>query len=82
MRPASSMRRGPSGILPWSQEAAVEVVVQVNGKTRSKVTVPRDATEEAVVAAARADDNVRRFPADKPFRKVVYVQNRLVNLVI
>ena len=58
------------------------MVVQVNGKTRSKVTVPRDAAEETVVAAAPADETVRRFTAGKPIRKVIYVPNRLVNLVV
>jgi len=60
----------------------VELPVQVNGKTRSRVHVPRNATEQAAVAAAQADPAVRRFTAGKEVRKVIYVANRLVNLVI
>ena len=63
-------------------EDQVEVAVQVNGKTRSKVTVPRDAAQDVVVAAALRDPAVRRFTEGKEVRKVVYVPNRLLNLVV
>ena len=63
-------------------EDEVEVVVQVGGKTRSKVSVPRDAEEKEVVAAAQQDAAVRRFTEGKEVRKVVYVKNRLLNLVV
>jgi leucyl-tRNA synthetase len=63
-------------------EDEVEVVVQVGGKTRSKVSVPRDASEEFVVAEAQRDAGVRRFTEGKDVRKVVYVKNRLLNLVV
>ena len=63
-------------------EDTVEIAVQVSGKTRSRVTVPRDAEEAAVVAAAQQDAAVRRFTEGKEVRKVVYVPNRLLNLVV
>ena len=63
-------------------EDEVEVVVQVNGKTRSRVRVPRDADESTVVAAAERDDAVQRFMAGKAVRKRVLVPNRLLNLVV
>jgi leucyl-tRNA synthetase len=63
-------------------EDRVEVVVQVNGKTRSKVSVARDAEEETVVAAALRDAGVQRFVEGKGVRKRVYVANRLLNLVV
>jgi leucyl-tRNA synthetase len=56
--------------------------VQVNGKTRSKVSVSRGAEQGAVVAAAQEDAAVRRFTDGKEVRKVVYVPNRLLNLVV
>jgi len=58
------------------------VVIQVNGKTRSRVTVPRDATESAVVEAALADPATSRFTEGKTVRKRIYVPGRLVNLVV
>jgi leucyl-tRNA synthetase len=63
-------------------EETVEIAVQVSGKTRSRVTVPRDADQGAVVAAAQEDAAVRRFTEGKEVRKVVYVPNRLLNLVV
>ena len=63
-------------------EDTVEIAVQVSGKTRSRVTVTRDADEAAVVAAAQEDAAVRRFTEGKELRKVVYVPNRLLNLVV
>ncbi|MCI0658825.1 MAG: class I tRNA ligase family protein, partial [Acidobacteria bacterium] len=63
-------------------EDRIEVVVQVNGKTRSKVTVARDAEEEEVVEAALRDAVVGRFVEGKGVRKRIYVANRLLNLVV
>jgi leucyl-tRNA synthetase len=63
-------------------EDRIEVVVQVNGKTRSKVQVARDADEETVVAAALRDAGVGRFMEGKGVRKRIYVANRLLNLVV
>ncbi len=63
-------------------EETVEIAVQVSGRTRSRVTVPRDAEQGAVVAAAQEDAAVRRFTEGKEVRKVVYVPNRLLNLVV
>jgi len=60
----------------------VEVVVQVNGKVRGRVTVSRGATEAQVVALALKDESVRKFVDGKPVRKTVYVQDRLLNLVV
>jgi leucyl-tRNA synthetase len=63
-------------------EDQVEVAVQVNGKTRGKVTVARDEEQGAVVEAAQRDAAVKRFTEGKELRKVVYVPNRLLNLVV
>jgi leucyl-tRNA synthetase len=63
-------------------EDQVEVVIQVSGKTRGRVSVPRDAEQGAVLAAAQEDAAVRRFTEGKEVRKVVYVPNRLLNLVV
>ncbi len=63
-------------------EARVEVAVQVNGRTRGKITLPRDAAEAQVVAAALRDPAVARFTAGKPVLKQVVVPNRLVNIVV
>jgi leucyl-tRNA synthetase len=60
----------------------IEVVVQVNGRLRGRVTVPADADEGAVRVAALADANVQRFMEGRPVRKFVYVPGRLANVVV
>jgi leucyl-tRNA synthetase len=60
----------------------LELVVQVNGKLRGRVTVAAGASEEAVKAVALADETVRKFVGDKPVRKVIVVAGKLVNVVV
>ncbi len=72
--------------IPWDPglvlEHTVEIAVQVNGRTRAKLNVHRDAEESHVVAAALADETVIRFLAGKSRTKTIYVPNRLLNLVV
>ncbi|HWA15029.1 MAG TPA: leucine--tRNA ligase, partial [Gemmatimonadales bacterium] len=60
----------------------IEVPVQVNGKTRGRVTVDRGATQEVVLAAALAEPQVAKFVEGKEVRKVIFVQDRLINIVV
>ena len=62
--------------------AVIEVPVQVNGKLRGRITVPADAAEADLVAAALADPQVRAHVGDRPLRKQVVVPGRMVNLVV
>jgi len=63
-------------------EEEIELVVQVNGKLRARLTVPRGLAETDAVVRAQGEDAVRRFVDGKAIRKVVYVPDRLVNLVV
>jgi leucyl-tRNA synthetase len=60
----------------------IDLVVQVNGKTRGTVKVPRGSTEDAAVARAMTDPTVQRFVTGKEVRKRVFVKDRLLNLVL
>ena len=62
-------------------EKEVEMVVQVNGKVRSKITLAADATRETAESAARADPKVQSHLEGLAVRKVIVVPGRLVNLV-
>ena len=64
------------------ERAMVEVVVQVNGKLRARITVPVDSGDAALREAALADLNVRKFVGDAAVRKVVIVPGKLVNVVV
>jgi leucyl-tRNA synthetase len=63
-------------------QESVEIVVQVNGRLRARVSVPADAGKDAVVERAMADDNVRRHTEGKTVRKTIYVPGKLVNVVV
>jgi leucyl-tRNA synthetase len=58
------------------------VVVQVNGKLRSKITVAAGTAEEELKALALADDKVQPFLTGVEVRKVICVQGKLVNIVV
>ena len=62
-------------------EDEVEIVIQVNGKLRDKMTAAIDAAEPDVEAAALANPKVQELTAGKTIRKVVVVRNKLVNIV-
>jgi leucyl-tRNA synthetase len=65
-----------------AKEDVVEVVIQVNGKLRSKVEVPRDSVEDAVKSLALRDERVVKFLEGKTVAKAVFVPNKLLNLVV
>jgi leucyl-tRNA synthetase len=60
----------------------LEIVVQVNGKLRGRVTVPAGAPDDAVREIALADENVARHVAGKTLKKAIIVPGKLVNLVV
>ncbi len=70
----------------FDQEAAREdeitLVVQVNGKLRSRMTVALGENEETLKKMALADQNVGKFIADKDIRKIIVVKNKLINIVV
>jgi leucyl-tRNA synthetase len=72
---------------PQADQAAlirdsIELVVQVNGKMRGRITVAANAADEDIRAAALAEPNVQRFMQGKQLRKVIIVPRRLANVVV
>ncbi len=72
---------------PSWREDAIEreetlIVLQVNGKLRSRMTTAVDANDEDVRRMALADESVKKFVQGRPIRKVVIVKNKLVNIVV
>jgi leucyl-tRNA synthetase len=64
------------------EQSMVEIVVQVNGKLRSRIAVASGADDESVRAAALADTHVQKFVAGATVRKVIVVPGKLVNVVV
>ena len=62
-------------------EDTVEIVLQVMGKVRSKVSVPVDATKEELEKIALADEKINEWIEGKTVRKVIAVPGKLVNIV-
>ncbi|MGH8293302.1 MAG: class I tRNA ligase family protein, partial [Gammaproteobacteria bacterium] len=62
--------------------AQVEIVVQVNGKLRGRISVPAETERQLLEQAALAEPNVRKYVEGKPVRKVIVVPGKLVNLVV
>jgi leucyl-tRNA synthetase len=58
------------------------IVVQVNGKVRSRITVPVDVSDDDLKQYALADERVQAYTKDKALRKVVVVPKKLVNIVV
>ena len=63
-------------------EDSVTVAVQVNGKLRATIELPRDADQAEAEAAALAHPQVQRAMEGKRARKVIVVPNRIVNVVV
>jgi leucyl-tRNA synthetase len=63
-------------------EEEIEIVVQVNGKVRGRLTVAPDASEQELIERALAEERVRAQLAGKPVRKTLVVPGRLVNIVV
>lgn len=61
---------------------SLQIIVQVNGKLRSKIEVPASADKDEIEKTAINDENVKRFTDDKQVVKVIVVPGKLVNIVI
>lgn len=64
------------------QEDSMLIVLQVNGKLRSKLEVAKDIDKAELEKLALADDAVQKFTSDGTVRKVIIVPGRLVNIVV
>ena len=60
----------------------IEIVVQINGKVKTKMNIPADAEKEAVLEQAAADTKIIEATAGKTIIKQIYVPKKLVNFVV
>jgi leucyl-tRNA synthetase len=74
---------------PWpkydpvlAKEEEIEIPVQVNGKLRSLIVVPVDASEEILRERAQADEKIKALLAGKQIVKIIIVPGKLVNIVV
>ncbi len=81
--------KGSACVHPWPSfdpalliEENVTVIIQINGKLRSKVTVPAVTDEEALKKIVLADEKLKPWLQDKPVKSVIVVPGKLVNIVV
>ena len=60
----------------------IELPVQVNGKVRAKLQMAKGTSEEEALRVAREHENILGYLADGELRKVIYVPDRILNLII
>jgi leucyl-tRNA synthetase len=60
----------------------VKIAVQVLGKTRGEIEVPRDASDEVARDIALADEGIARFIDGKPLKRMIHVKGRILNLIV
>ena len=66
----------------WLESDIYTLVVQVNGKVRSRIEAGKEASREELERIALADDRIKEYIANKEIRKVIVVPGRLVNIVV
>jgi leucyl-tRNA synthetase len=64
------------------QKEQVTLVIQVNGKVRSKIQVPQEASQDEIERKALAEEKIQRLLSGSPPKRVVHVPGRLVNIVV
>lgn len=72
----------PEGDVKLAQADTVTIAVQLCGKMRGTIEMPKDAPDDSVKAAALALENVARQTAGKELKKIIVVKNRIVNIVV
>jgi len=63
------------------EQAEIELMIQVNGKLRGSVKVPKDADKAAIEAAALASESAQKFIEGTP-KKIIVVPGKLINIVV
>ncbi|EGW23821.1 leucine--tRNA ligase [Methylobacter tundripaludum] len=64
------------------EQDTLELVLQVNGKLRSKMKVSVNASKDEIETMALSDEHIKRFIEDQPVKKVIVVPKKLVNIVV
>jgi len=65
-----------------ASEEEMTIVVQINGKLRSRMTFAVDEDPEKIKANALADEKIKSMTAGMQIKKVIYVPKKLVNIVV
>jgi leucyl-tRNA synthetase len=64
------------------EEKEVNYVVQINGKKRALIKITKDWDEKKVLDNIKSDENIVKYLSNKKIKKTIFVQNRLINIII
>lgn len=74
--------RWPGAIEQLTKQERITLVVQVNGKLRARIEIPRSSDEETIKELALSHDKIKQHTHGKTIKKIIVVQNRLINIVV
>src|SRR5947207_15892822 len=74
--------RWPKYVPELAKEEEIEIPVQINGKLRSRIIAPADASADTIVEKALADEKIKAAIAGKKIVKKIVVPSKLVNIVV
>ena len=80
--PSIQTQAWPSYDPALCEQDEVEVPVQINGKVRARITLPKDATEAQALTAAQTLPALAPHLKGKPLRKTIWVPNKILNLIL
>jgi leucyl-tRNA synthetase len=63
-------------------EETVELIVQINGKLRGKMNIEQGATQSVVEKMILNDEQIQKFLIDRPIKRIVFLPNKLINIVV
>jgi leucyl-tRNA synthetase len=76
------LQRLPDADPAWLDADIYTLVVQVNGKVRSRIDAGKDSSKDELESIALSDEKIKDFIAGRDIRKVIVVPGRLVNIVV
>ena len=59
-----------------------EIAIQINGKLRGTITIDPDLPEDAIKEKAKEEGNVKKYIIGKQIKKIIYIEKKLINLVV
>ncbi len=63
-------------------EQSVNIAVQINGKVRTLLIVPQNMTKSEIEKMALEDETIKKWIGDNEIKKIIYVEGRIINIVI
>jgi leucyl-tRNA synthetase len=80
--PSISLQRWPQWSEDLAKEEEIELVIQMNGKVRAKMMIPRDSSDEAIQERTLGEPRIREMLKGRTVKKVFVVKGKLVNIVL